>query len=83
MSRFFFPCLVLALVLPTAPSLAGEGASEEALKLRRSAIVFDAHCDTAMRLAGDQGTDFGVRHEPDRRGGHMAPPRMAEGGVDA
>ena len=83
MSRFFFPCLVLALVLPAAPSLAGEEASEEALKLHRSAIVFDAHCDTAMRLVGDQGIDFGVRHEPDRRGGHMDLPRMVEGGLDA
>ena len=42
-------------------------------------FVFDAHCDTAQRLTGDDPVDLGGRLE----GGHVDLPRMAEGGVGA
>ncbi len=42
-------------------------------------FVFDAHCDTAQRLAGDPPVDLGKRL-PD---GHIDLPRMEEGGVGA
>jgi membrane dipeptidase len=48
-------------------------------KLHRDALVFDAHCDTAMRLIGEDRIDLGERHDT----GHMDLPRMAEGGLDA
>ena len=53
--------------------------SEEWMNVHRKAVVFDAHCDTAMRLVGDKPIDLGVR-QPD---GHMDLPRMREGGLDA
>jgi membrane dipeptidase len=68
--------LITILVLPASSSI---GESDEVLKLHRAAIVFDAHCDTAMRLIGDQPIDLGERQED----GHMDLPRMAEGGLDA
>ena len=49
------------------------------LDMHERAIVFDAHCDTAMRLIGEEGVDLGERLE----GGHIDLPRMAEGGLDA
>ncbi len=42
-------------------------------------FVFDAHCDTALRLTGDNPLDLGKRLAD----GHVDLPRMAEGGVGA
>jgi membrane dipeptidase len=41
--------------------------------------VFDAHCDTAQRLAGDSPVDLGEKLSD----GHVDLPRMAEGGIAA
>ncbi len=57
----------------------GAKTSEEVMKLHGKAIVFDAHCDTAMRLIGDHPIDLGER----RADGHIDLPRMKEGGLDA
>jgi membrane dipeptidase len=43
-----------------------------------SALVFDGHMDTPLRMV-DDGVDLGVRREA----GHADLPRLAEGGVDA
>jgi membrane dipeptidase len=67
------PC-VLVIVVPFI--VPGERAVTE---LHRDALVFDAHCDTAMRLVGEERIDLGERHDS----GHMDLPRMAEGGLDA
>jgi membrane dipeptidase len=45
----------------------------------RRFFVFDAHCDTALRLTGDKAVDLGKRLGD----GHVDLPRMAEGGVGA
>jgi len=45
----------------------------------RRFFVFDAHCDTALRLVGDDPVDLGRRLEE----GHVDLPRMKEGGVGA
>jgi len=65
------------LLVPFDP--AGGGASEDVMKLHTKAIVFDAHCDTAMRLVGEHKIDLAERQES----GHMDFPRMLEGGLDA
>lgn len=43
-----------------------------------SALVFDGHMDTPLRMV-DDGVDLGVRREA----GHTDLPRLAQGGVDA
>jgi membrane dipeptidase len=45
----------------------------------RRFFVFDAHCDTALRLVGDKPVDLGERLAD----GHLDIPRMEEGGVGA
>lgn len=45
----------------------------------RRFFVFDAHCDTALRLTGDKPVDLGTRLAD----GHVDLPRMKEGGVGA
>ncbi len=45
----------------------------------RRFFVFDAHCDTALRLTGDKRVDLGKRLAD----GHLDLPRMTEGGVGA
>jgi membrane dipeptidase len=45
----------------------------------RRFFVFDAHCDTALRLTGDKPADLGERLGD----GHVDLPRMAEGGIGA
>jgi membrane dipeptidase len=79
MVRFlsFFVPFILAIGSPRIAT--DTGVPEEIMKLHQKAIVFDAHCDTAMRLIGDKRIDLGVR-QPD---GHMDLPRMKEGGLDA
>jgi membrane dipeptidase len=42
-------------------------------------FVFDGHCDTALRLVGEEAVDLGKRLED----GHLDIPRMGEGGVGA
>ena len=69
--------VVLVLVVPAIP--AEHQVPENVMKLHRKAIVFDAHCDTAMRLIGGRAIDLGIRQER----GHMDLPRMREGGLDA
>ncbi|UCF05890.1 MAG: dipeptidase [bacterium] len=54
-------------------------AADETRDLHFTSLIFDAHCDTAMRLVGEERIDLGERHES----GHMDLPRMAEGGLDA
>jgi len=49
------------------------------MEIHRKAIVFDAHCDTAMRLIGDGAIDLAERHAD----GHIDLPRAKEGGLDA
>lgn len=72
---------LLPLILFAGTSLVSTGAntSEDWMKLHQQAIVFDAHCDTAMRLVGPGAVDLGQRL-PD---GHMDLPRIKEGGLDA
>jgi membrane dipeptidase len=76
---------VLAIILLIASALlvpaprAEEQVPEDVMKLHRKALVFDAHCDTAMRLVGRRAIDLGTRQEH----GHMDLPRIREGGLDA
>lgn len=63
----------------SSPTASGKDAPEETMKLHQKAFVFDAHCDTAMRLVGDNRIDLGIR-QPD---GHLDLPRAKEGGLDA
>jgi membrane dipeptidase len=67
------------LVLPAPNAPAGTDMPEDSMKLHRHAFVFDAHCDTAMRLVGDERIDLGDRHAD----GHIDLPRAKEGGLDA
>jgi membrane dipeptidase len=68
--------LVLALLL-AYPALAGD-LEKKAQQINQKAFVFDAHCDTVMRIF-DQGVDIGVRSKE----GHIDIPRMKEGGLNA
>lgn len=52
---------------------------ERVTEIHREAIVFDAHCDTAMRLIGEEAVDLGERLSD----GHLDLPRSLEGGLDA
>ncbi len=72
------PTIVTLLAGLAADTAAGE-VSEDVMRLHRKAFVFDAHCDTAMRLIGERAVDLGDRLED----GHMDLPRMEEGGLDA
>jgi membrane dipeptidase len=72
--------LVLLTLEPCAPyAAAGTDVPEVVMKLHRQAFVFDAHCDTAMRLVGDERIDLGDRHTD----GHIDLPRARDGGLDA
>lgn len=73
----FLVSLTLAFFQP-CPA-AGMDAPEDIMKLHRHAFVFDAHCDTAMRLVGDGRIDLGDRHAD----GHIDLPRALDGGLDA
>jgi len=79
MKRYF--CFFVPLVFAFFPpfTAAGTRIPEEIMKLHRQAIVFDAHCDTAMRLIGDEPLDLAERHTD----GHIDLPRAREGGLDA
>jgi len=74
------PLLISLTLAPFQPrAAAGTGVPEDIMKLHRHAIVFDAHCDTAMRLVGDERIDLGDRHAD----GHIDLPRARDGGLDA
>jgi membrane dipeptidase len=75
------PGFLLAVVVVVALPLfiSGDEISDGIMGLHRAAVVFDAHCDTAMRLIGEDRIDLGDRHES----GHIDLPRMKEGGLDA
>ncbi len=49
----------------------------DALQLHRRALVFDAHCDTLLRVVRD-GYQLGERHTEH----HIDLPRLQEGGID-
>lgn len=79
MSKKVYLCISSAVILTATVLLAGGDFPKSVLELHRKAFVFDAHCDTAMRLIGERAVDLGERLES----GHMDLPRMAEGGLDA
>jgi membrane dipeptidase len=72
-----FALAMSALGIPACST--DDSTTEKVMKLHRAAIVFDAHCDTAMRLIGDRAIDLGIRQDE----GHIDLPRMREGGLDA
>jgi len=67
------------LILPRPDAPVGGSSPEDIMELHRKAFVFDAHCDTAMRLVGDEPIDLGDRGED----GHLDLPRAQDGGLDA
>ena len=71
--------LLVAPMIPSPAGPAGGGGMEKACAVHREAIVFDAHCDTAMRLIGEGAVDLGDRLAE----GHIDLPRAREGGLDA
>ena len=76
----FIPLFISLTLAPSQPhTAAGTGVPEDIMKLHRHAIVFDAHCDTAMRLVGEERIDLGDRHAD----GHIDLPRALDGGLDA
>lgn len=79
MKRYIFLFVSCALAFFQASAAAGTGIPEGIMKLHGKAIVFDAHCDTAMRLIGEDPIDLAERHTT----GHIDLPRAREGGLDA
>ena len=79
MKRSLVISLMVISVVASAENLAAGEIPGKVLDLHRKAFVFDAHCDTAMRLIGGRAVDLGERLE----GGHLDLPRMADGGLDA
>ncbi len=78
--RILLCCAALFLLAACSPRAANElRIPEETVKIHQKAIVFDAHCDTAMRLVGDRKIDLAERHAD----GHIDLPRAKEGGLDA
>ncbi len=70
---------LIAAMMPPAAGTAGRIGMENVMKLHRGALVFDAHCDTAMRLVGEDPIDLGERSTD----GHIDLPRALEGGLGA
>jgi membrane dipeptidase len=79
MKKSLVVSLAAVLLAASVVNLAAGEVTEAVLKLHGKAFVFDAHCDTAMRLIGERAVDLGERLE----GGHMDLPRMEAGGLDA
>jgi membrane dipeptidase len=79
MRRSLVVSIMIVSLAASAANLAAGEVAGEILRLHRKAFVFDAHCDTAMRLIGERAVDLGERLE----GGHMDLPRMEAGGLDA
>ncbi len=62
---------------------ASDPLARQALKLQRSILTIDTHCDTPMQLVHSD-YDVGKRHEPGlKSSGKQDLPRMKEGGLDA
>ncbi len=76
--RLIVSLTTVALAVSIGCLAAGE-ATDRVKNLHERSYVFDAHCDTAMRLIGERAVDLGERLEE----GHMDLPRMKEGGLDA
>lgn len=74
--RAALPIFLLLLALPGG-GCRRAGRGPDAARIHREAVVFDAHCDTLMRIT-DEGFDLGRR----ARDGHVDLPRLAAGGVD-
>jgi len=79
MKRSLVVSMILLSLAGAAAGLAAGETARDVVKLHGKAFVFDAHCDTAMRLIGERAVDLGERLED----GHMDLPRMMEGGLDA
>ena len=79
MKRLFAVFMVITAAVAAPRTINCDETSEDLMKLHERAIVFDAHCDTAMRLIGDDPVDLGTRQEK----GHIDLPRAKEGGLDA
>ena len=79
MNRYAAFLVAFILAFFVSFTVTGTSTPEEIMKLHRKAIVFDAHCDTAMRLVGDHPIDLAERHTD----GHFDLPRAREGGLDA
>lgn len=75
-TRLRYLAFILAFWLSGA-ALAG-GLKDKARAINQEALVFDAHCDTVMRIL-EKGVDLGVRSDE----GHIDIPRMKEGGLNA
>lgn len=69
--------LVIIALLLSCPVLAGD-LGKKAKEINQRAFVFDAHCDTVMRIL-EKGVDLGVRSDE----GHIDIPRAREGGLNA
>ncbi|RME22919.1 MAG: membrane dipeptidase [Deltaproteobacteria bacterium] len=77
-SIIFLAHLIAALVA-RAPAWADDNdevTGDKALRLTQQAIVFDAHCDTVLKV--EEGLDLGKRNTV----GHIDIPRMRAGGLD-
>jgi membrane dipeptidase len=75
-TRLAYLSLLLVFLLPRAVP-AGD-LEKQAREINQKAFVFDAHCDTVMRIL-EEGVDIGVRSGE----GHIDIPRMKEGGLNA
>lgn len=71
------PIALLLSLLACAHARAGGVPAADSGNLHQSLTVFDAHCDTVMRIEDPQ-VDFAVRSEE----GHLDLVRMASGGLD-
>ncbi len=69
---------VILLLGGAAVAAAPQGVAAKARAIHQQGLVFDAHCDTALRILRDR-LNLGVRGTD----GHIDIPRMEEGGVKA
>jgi membrane dipeptidase len=72
-----FQLVLLAFLLLPKDGYAGD-LTAKAQALNQKAFVFDAHCDTVMRIL-EKDVDIGVRSDE----GHIDIPRMRAGGLNA
>ena len=69
--------LVILALLLSCPAAAGD-LEKKAKQINQKSFVFDAHCDTVMRIL-EKDVDIGVRSKE----GHIDIPRAREGGLNA
>jgi len=67
---------IALILLLSCPALAGD-LGKKAQEINQRALVFDAHCDTVMRIL-EKGVDLGVRSKE----GHIDIPRARQGGLN-